>query len=104
MGEHQEPPVLETGEVSVQMLRKREGECLDSWLADTHESNLAELVSFAHGVEQDKAAMQAGLKLPINYCQAEGHATRVKRDLAHDVRQGGICTASSTCSSPHLET
>lgn len=50
----------------LQMLRKREGERLNTWLASVHESGLPELQSFAHGVEQDKAAVQAGLTLPIN--------------------------------------
>ncbi len=50
----------------LQMLRKREGERLESWRALVHESDLPELESFAHGVEQDQAAVQAGLTLPIN--------------------------------------
>jgi transposase len=62
----------------LQMLRKREGERLDTWLASVHESSLAELESFAHGVERDKAAVQAGLTLPINNGQTEGHVTRIK--------------------------
>lgn len=51
----------------LQMLRKREGKRLDVWLADVHESSLPELVSFAHGAEQDQAAVQAGLTLPIQH-------------------------------------
>lgn len=62
----------------LQMLRKREGERLDTWLASIHESDLPELESFAHGVEQDKAAVQAGLTLLINNGQTEGHVTRIK--------------------------
>lgn len=59
----------------LQMLRKREGERLDTWRALVYERNLPELASFAHGVEQDKAAMQAGLTLPINNGQVEGHVS-----------------------------
>jgi transposase len=62
----------------LRMLRKREGERLDTWLTSVHESELPELESFAHGVELDKAAVQAGLTLPINNGQVEGHVTRVK--------------------------
>ncbi|HEU5379848.1 MAG TPA: ISL3 family transposase [Ktedonobacteraceae bacterium] len=62
----------------LQMLRKREGERLDAWLASVHQSGLPEMKSFAHGVEQDKAAVQAGLTLPINNGQTEGHVTRIK--------------------------
>lgn len=75
-------PALEPGyrltQDFLQMLRKREGERLDTWLTQVHESHLPELQSFASGVEQDKAAVQAGLTLPINNGQVEGHVTRVK--------------------------
>jgi transposase len=51
---------------------------LDAWLTQVHESQLPELESFAHGVERDKAAVQAGLTLPINHGQVEGQVTRIK--------------------------
>ncbi|EFH88057.1 ISL3 family transposase [Ktedonobacter racemifer] len=75
-------PALETAYHLTQdfllMMRKREGERLDTWLIQVQESGLPELQSFAHGVERDKAAVQAGLTLPINNGQVEGHVTRVK--------------------------
>jgi transposase len=75
-------PALETAyhltQDFLQMLRKREGVRLDTWLTDVHKSGLPELASFAHGVEQDHAAVQAGLTLQINNGQVEGHVTRVK--------------------------
>ena len=60
------------------MMRKREGERLNAWLAQVHESQLPELESFVSGVEQDQAAVQAGLTLSINNGQTEGHVTRIK--------------------------
>ena len=60
------------------MMRKREGERLDAWLTQVHESGLPELESFAHGVERDKDAVQAGLTLAINNGQVEGQVTRIK--------------------------
>ena len=75
-------PALETAysltQDFLQMLRKREGEQLDTWLTQVQASQLPELASFASGVEQDKAAVQAGLTLAINNGQVEGHVTRVK--------------------------
>lgn len=75
-------PALETAyhltQDFLQMLHKREGERLDTWLAHVHESGLPELASFAHGVEQDQTAVQAGLTLLINNGQVEGHVTRIK--------------------------
>ncbi len=62
----------------LQMVRKREGERLGSWLTQVHASQLPELESFAHGVEIDQAAVQAGLTLPINNGQVEGQVTKIK--------------------------
>ena len=75
-------PSLETTYQLVQdflvMLRKREGERLDAWLTQVHESELPELESFAQGVERDKSAVQAGLTLAMNNGQVEGQVTRIK--------------------------
>ncbi len=75
-------PSLETTFQLVQdflgMMRQREGERLDAWLLQVHESQLPELESFAHGVERDKDAVQAGLTLAINNGQVEGQVTRIK--------------------------
>jgi transposase len=60
------------------MVRKLEGERLDIWLAQVQASELPKLYSFAHGVERDKAAVQAGLTLAINNGQVEGYVTRIK--------------------------
>jgi transposase len=62
----------------LQMVRKLEGDRLGTWLAQVHEGQIPELESFAHGVELDKAAVQAGLTLHINNGQTEGHVTRIK--------------------------
>ena len=62
----------------LQMMRHRQGPRLDVWLTQVHESGLPELQSFASGVEQDKAAVQAGLTLPINNGQVEGQVTKIK--------------------------
>ena len=60
------------------MMRRREGKRLDAWLSQVHESGLPELESFAQGVEQEKAAVQAGLTLPISQGQVEGQVTKIK--------------------------
>ena len=87
-----------------QAVHLREGERLDIWLTRVQESCIPGLASFAHGVEQDKAAVRAGLTLPINKGQTEGHVTRMKRDLAYDVRQGRVCTPATTRASSDLKT
>jgi transposase len=60
------------------MLHKREGERLDAWLAQVSESGLAELESFAAGVEKDKEAVRAALTWSINNGMVEGHVTKLK--------------------------
>ena len=60
------------------MVHKRQGEQLDAWLEKVAESGLAELQSFAAGVEKDKDAVRAGLTWPINNGMVEGHVTKLK--------------------------
>ena len=86
------------------MLHKREGERLDIWLTRVQGSCIPELASVAHGVEQDKAAVRAGLTLPINKGQTAGHVTRIKHDLAYEVRHGSVCTPETTRASSDLKT
>jgi excisionase family DNA binding protein len=62
----------------MQMVRKREGHRLDAWLEQVAKSDLAELQSFAAGVEKDKAAVKAGLTWSINNAQVEGQVTKLK--------------------------
>src|SRR6266568_1316873 len=60
------------------MVHKREGARLDAWLAQATESGIAELQSFASGIEKDKDAVKAGLTWSINNGMVEGHVTKLK--------------------------
>ncbi len=62
----------------LQMMRKREGERLDAWLARVRESRLTEGPRFVHGVEEDYDAVKAGLTLSLNNGQVEGQVTKIK--------------------------
>jgi transposase len=62
----------------VHMLCQRQGEHLDTWLAQMQSSNLPELQSFTTGVEKDKDAVRAGLTWWINNGVVEGHVTKLK--------------------------
>jgi transposase len=48
------------------MIRERTGQHLDTWLGEAEASHLPELESFAKGIQQDKAAVFAGLTLQYN--------------------------------------
>ncbi len=48
------------------MLFQHEAESMDTWLAAVHGCGIAELERFGRGIEQDKAAVLAGLTLPYS--------------------------------------
>jgi transposase len=62
----------------MQMLRERTGHQLDAWLSSAEASRLPEFKSFAKGIQQDKAAVLAGLTLPWSQGPLEGHVNRLK--------------------------
>ena len=51
---------------------------LNTWLADARRSGVRALETFAAGLEQDGAAIQAALTTPWSSGQAEGQITRLK--------------------------
>ncbi len=60
------------------LLREREGEALDAWIAAASASEVAELQRFAQGLLPDIAAVRAGLTLEWSNGQTEGHVNRLK--------------------------
>ena len=61
-----------------QMLRHREGERLDVWIAEATASEIPELRRFATGLTKDYAAVKAGLTSAYSNGQTEGQITRLK--------------------------
>jgi transposase len=62
----------------MQMIREHTGQQLDTWLGEVEASHLPELESFAKGIQQDKAAVFAGLTSPYSNGPVEGHVNRLK--------------------------
>ena len=60
------------------MVRERRAEALDGWLAASLESGIAELQSFATGLQHEYASIRAALSEPWSTGQVEGQITRVK--------------------------
>ena len=54
------------------MLRERQGERLDEWLKQVEEQGVAELQSFAQGLQRDYDAVKAGLTLQWSQGPVEG--------------------------------
>ncbi|NTV64306.1 MAG: transposase [Oscillochloris sp.] len=61
------------------MVRERQHERLDSWLARTEASGRTPLVSVAKGIRKDYAAVKAGLTLRWSNGPTEGHVNRLKQ-------------------------
>jgi transposase len=62
----------------MQVVWEQTGQQLDAWLSAVEASHLPELESFAKGIQQDKAAVLAGLTLPYSTGPVEGHVNRLK--------------------------
>jgi transposase len=62
----------------MQMIREHTGHQLETWLSSVEASTLPEFKSFAKGLQQDKAAVFAGLTLPWSNGPLEGHVNRLK--------------------------
>jgi transposase len=60
------------------LLRQRQGEHLDAWLARVAQSAIVALQRFAKGLADDYEAVKAGLTLPWSMGPVEGHLTRLK--------------------------
>lgn len=62
----------------MKMIWEHTGQQLDDWLREAEVSRLPEFTSFAKGIQQDKAAVLAGLSLPWSQGPLEGHVNRLK--------------------------
>jgi transposase len=60
------------------MARERTGQRLAAWLTRATTRGVPELDRFARGLEEDRAAIEAGLSLPWSNGQAEGQVNKLK--------------------------
>jgi transposase len=60
------------------MVHERCGEHLDNWITEAQTSGIGSLRRFARGLLTDYTAVLAGLTLPVNNGQLEGHINRLK--------------------------
>ena len=66
------------GQSFIAMVKTRDYQAFDQWLADAQRSGVGELKSFAAGLERDGAAVRAALRLPYSNGQVEGQVNRLK--------------------------
>jgi transposase len=60
------------------LVRERRGEALEAWITEAAASGLEALARFAQGLQDDLAAVTAGLTLPWSNGPVEGHVNRLK--------------------------
>jgi transposase len=60
------------------LVRERRGDALTAWMAQAAASGIAALARFAQGLQEDLAAVKAGLTLPWSNGPVEGHVNRLK--------------------------
>jgi transposase len=60
------------------IVRERRGDDLEAWMAEAMHSGIDELARFARGLQDDLAAVTAGLTLDWSNGPVEGQITRLK--------------------------
>ncbi|MBD1842163.1 transposase [Cyanobacteria bacterium FACHB-63] len=69
---------IELAEAFIELVRQRQGEQLDQWLAQAFQCSIAPLRRFAESLNDDYAAVRAGLTLAVSNGQTEGQINRLK--------------------------
>ncbi|TMC18824.1 MAG: transposase [Chloroflexi bacterium] len=89
----QDPQIAQTYELMgafTTILREREGERLDEWLARIEVEGVSELQSFAQGLKKDYDTVKAGLTLKWSNGQTEDQVNRLKFLKRQMYGQGGF--------------
>jgi len=60
------------------LVRERRGDALAAWMTEASASGIEALARFAQGLQEDLAAVTAGLTLPWSTGPVEGHSNRLK--------------------------
>lgn len=66
------------GQEFARIVKTRNADALDAWLAECRSSGIEDLVTFATGLQQDHPALKAALTLEWSNAQLEGHVNRLK--------------------------
>jgi transposase len=69
---------IELAQEFATIVRERQHEKFDTWLARTEQSGIAPLLSFAKGIRRDYNAVKAGVTLSYSNGPTEGHINRLK--------------------------
>ena len=72
------------------LVRERRGDEFDAWMTAATHSRIEPLARFAHGLQEDLAAVKAGLTLPWSNGPVEGQITRLKLLKRQGYRRAGF--------------
>jgi len=72
------------------MLRERQGECLDAWINQVQEQEVAELRNFTQGLQKDYDVVKADLTLEWSNVPVEGQVHRLKLIKRQIYGKGGF--------------
>jgi transposase len=82
-------PAYTLSQAFLALVRERRGDALEAWMAKAATSGIEALARFAQGLQEDLAAVKAGLTLPWSNGPVEGHSNRLKvRKRQGDGRAG----------------
>ncbi len=70
--------LINVSERYAEMIRERQDDAFDGWMADAHASQLAEVRQFARNVRNDEVAIRAALQYEWSNGQTEGQVHRLK--------------------------
>jgi len=76
----------------IRMLRQPNAEPLDAWLTTAAASGVPDLQTFAKGLREEFAALEAALRLPWSTGPVEGQITRLKLIKRQAYGRAGIDT------------
>jgi transposase len=76
----------------VRMLRQSDAAPLDAWLTEAKASGVPDLQTFAAGLHEESAALEAALRLPWSTGPVEGQITRLKLIKRQAYGRAGIDT------------
>ncbi|WP_399312912.1 transposase [Trichocoleus sp. FACHB-262] len=71
-------PAIELAEAFINLVRHRQGQHFEPWLARALQCPLPSLHRFAQSLNDDSAAVKAGLTLDVSNGPTEGHINRLK--------------------------
>ena len=77
------------------LVRERRGDALEAWMTEAVASRIETLARFAQGLQEDLAAVTAGLTLPWSNGPVEGHINRLTLLKRQGYGRAGCCAPAA---------